>query len=465
MICFAAFFAMSASAQDCKRVKYVFMFIGDGMSIPQRMATDAYLKSLDLPTLAINKMPYQALTTTNSADHFITDSAASGTAIACGTKVPNHYVGVDAAGKKLESTAFVAKKSGKKVGIITSVTLNHATPAAFYAHTDNRSDYYKIGLDLVASGFDFFGGGAIAKHDFKKSKIYKGDVLDIARKGGYKIFDTPDSIKNIKKSDGKVIALADRYGAMPYAIDAPDSIRGADILKKAIEVLDSDAGFFIMLEGGKVDWMCHANDAATTIVEVVDFDKSVQVAIDFAKTHPDETLIVVTGDHETGGLTLGFAGTGYESYIYLLPRQTCSVEAFEKKVKTLVKNNPDATFDDAKKILSESFGFKFDGGKKGDRLVPTKAEIAALKEAFERERQLFKKSLSGGKKEAYERKKSPLAVAAVRCFNNKAGVAWTSNAHTALPVLTTAQGVNAEMFSGMIDNCDIAKKLKKILQQ
>ncbi len=435
------------------------------MSIPQRMAADAYLKSLDKPLLEINKMPCQALTKTNSADHLITDSAASGTAIACGKKVPNHYVGVDAEGKPLTSMAVVAKRAGKKVGIITSVTLNHATPAAFYAHTTNRSDYYKIGLDLVASQFDFFAGGAINKHDDKKSKIYRGDILDIARESGYKIFDTPEGIESITKADGKTIAIASKDGAMPYAIDEPNSLRISNLLEKAIEVLDSDEGFFIMVEGGKIDWMCHSNDAATTIREVIDFNNAVKVAMDFAKKSPDQTLIVVTGDHETGGLTLGFAGTGYESYMYLLKNQTCSVSEFESRVKKLITSNPDASFEDAKKILSQSFSFKFAGDAKTDRLVLGAAEIKTLKDAFSREKDFFLKAKKSGKKEAYEREKSPLAISAIRCFNNKAGIAWTSNAHTALPVLTTAQGVNAEAFSGMIQNTDIAAKMKKILEK
>lgn len=453
-------FATSALlATDVKRTKYVFLFIGDGMSLPQRMATDDFLKAENRPALAMNQMNVCGITKTSSADSLITDSAASGTAIACGRKVPNHYVGVDADGNKLTSCAVIAKNAGKKVGIITSVTLNHATPASFYAHTPNRSNYYKIGLDLAESNFDFFGGGNVNAHDNKKAPEYRGDALDIAAENGYKVVKTAKEISALKKGDGKVLAIAETDGAIPYIIDAPDSMRIRHLLEKAIELLDNDNGFFIMIEGGKIDWMCHANDAATTINETVDLDNAIKVALDFAKKHPAETLVVVTGDHETGGLTLGFAGTGYKSYFELLKNQKCSSNAFEEKLAKLFKANPDAQFADAQKLLSENFGFKF-GGKKSDRMTVKKHELKTLKTAFEREKSEHAAAASDL---SYERKRSPLTVAAIRLLNNKAGIAWTSNAHTALPVNTSATGVNEKMFSGMYENTEISVRLKEIL--
>ena len=133
--------AFAASTKELKPVKYVFLFIGDGMSIPQRMMTEEYLRLCGEGGLKINAFPNNAVTYTRSNDSFITDSAASGTAIACGTKTDNGKIGVDTKGNKLESIASVAKKSGKKVGLITSVTINHATPAAFYAHNSSRGNY------------------------------------------------------------------------------------------------------------------------------------------------------------------------------------------------------------------------------------------------------------------------------------------------------------------------------------
>ncbi|MBE6413947.1 MAG: alkaline phosphatase [Verrucomicrobiaceae bacterium] len=450
-------------ADKYKDVKYVFLFIGDGMSLPQRMIADEYAKQNGLPALAMNKMQYSAITTTRSANKFITDSAAAGTAIACGAKTNNGALGVDANGNNLKSSAQVAKENGKKVGIITSVTLNHATPAAFYAHQTSRGNYYQIGLDLVASDFDFFGGGAIAKYKDKKSKGYKGSVHDIARKSGYKVLKKRSDIEAFKKGDGKVIAYANPKDAIPYLIDEPKSMRISHLLEKAIEVLDNDdEGFFIMVEGGKIDWVCHANDATTSIHETIDFDNAIKVAVEFAKKNPKDTLIVVTGDHETGGLTMGFAGTGYTSNIKLLANQKCSQGVFEAKVKRLLKKNKDASFADVQPLITESFGLLFDESKKDDPMFVNKEEFKTLSDAWHRE----KLKLSPENKHAlfsYEKKRSPISVATVRCFNNKAGLAWTSFAHTALPVMTTASGVNAEAFSGTIDNTDIGKILKEML--
>lgn len=447
-----AAFAVSAAAlaaQAAKPVKYVFLFIGDGMSIPQRMTAEELARINTGKGLAINSMPHQALTTTRSANSFITDSAASGTAIACGFKTNNGMIGMDPKGGRLKSVAEVARDSGRKVGILTSVTLNHATPAAFYGHNRSRGNYYDLGLDLVESGFDFFGGGGIAECDNKKAKSYKGDIYEIAEGRGYTVVRKDmKALAALKPGCGKVIATG-ADGALMYNLDAPDSPRIADFTKKAIELLDNERGFFIMVEGGKIDWMCHANDAATVMAEVADFDNAVKVALEFARKNPRDTLVVVTGDHETGGLTMGFAGTAYNSYIDRLNAQKRSREAFNSASKKLAGGEKDIEFEDVIPLLSESFGFVFDEDSESP-LALSEAERGELEKAFGR----WKKDVSKG----------ALSLAAAKILNNKAGLAWTSDAHTALPVETSAQGAGAEVFSGTIDNTDIAKILKELVR-
>lgn len=447
-----AAFAVSATAlaaQAAKPVKYVFLFIGDGMSIPQRMTAEELARINTGKGLAINSMPHQALTTTRSANSFITDSAASGTAIACGSKTNNGMIGMDPKGGRLKSVAEVARDSGRKVGILTSVTLNHATPAAFYGHNRSRGNYYDLGLDLVESGFDFFGGGGIAECDNKKAKSYKGDIYEIAEGRGYAVVRKDmKALAALKPGCGKVIATG-ADGALMYNLDAPDSPRIADFTKKAIELLDNEKGFFIMVEGGKIDWMCHANDAATVMAEVADFDNAVKVALEFARKNPRDTLVVVTGDHETGGLTMGFAGTAYNSHIDRLNAQKRSREAFNSASKKLVGGGKDIEFEDVIPLLSESFGFAFDEDSESP-LALSEAERGELEKAFGR----WKKDVSKG----------ALSLAAAKILNNKAGLAWTSDAHTALPVETSAQGSGAEVFSGTIDNTDIAKILKELVR-
>lgn len=433
---------------EMKPVKYVFLFIGDGMSIPQRMMTEQFLKLSGQEGLAINAMKNQAITYTSAANSFITDSAASGTAIACGEKTNNGAIGVDAKGNNIESIAYVAQKSGKKVGIITSVTINHATPSAFYGHNRSRGNYYNLGLDMIASNFDYFAGGGVSKSDDKKNKAYKGNIYDLAKQAGYKVYVeiNKDDFNSLNTKSGKIMAFGDK-GPLPFAIDANDDLRLADFVRKGIEVLDNPKGFFIMAEGGKIDWMCHANDAATVIKEVIDFDKAVKVAVEFAKKHPQETLIVVTGDHETGGLTLGFAGTGYTSFIDRLNYQKGSLDSFNKALvkhrKELRKAGKENTFENIKPVLEEFFSLKFSGDPK-DPMRVSKEEEKKLEEAYQN-------------KKAFGR-------ALLHVFDNKAGVAWTSGAHTALPVNTTATGKGAENFNGAIENTDIAKMLKQAVK-
>lgn len=161
-----------------------------------------------------------------------------------------------------------------------------------------------------------------------------------------------NALAALKPGCGKVIA-AGADGALAYNLDAGDSPRISDFTKKAIELLDNDKGFFIMVEGGKIDWMCHANDAATVMAEVADFDNAVKVALEFARKNPRDTLVVVTGDHETGGLTMGFAGTAYNSYIDRLNAQKCSREAFNSASKRLAGGGKDIKFED---VMAASFG-------------------------------------------------------------------------------------------------------------
>ena len=436
-------------AAEIQPVKYVFLFIGDGLSLPQRMMAEEFLKKTENRDLRINTLEFQAVTTTSAANSFITDSAASGTAIACGEKTNNGYLGVTPNGRRLESVAEVAKKSGRKVGIVTSVTLNHATPAAFYAHNSSRGNAYDICLDALASNFDYFGGGGFEKPDDEKAKNYRGDFYKLAEEAGYTISRTPEEFQKIKPNAGKVISLG-ASGALPYNIDAkPGDLRLPDFTRQAIEQLENPKGFFLMVEGGAIDWMCHANDAATTLQETLEFDDAVGVALKFAEKHPQETLIVVTGDHETGGLTLGFIGTGYSAYLEFLTNQKASTDELARTFRHFKRDNKDATFNDLKPLITEKSGLKFEGEPKNGNMILSENEQKEIESAY-------KKTFEDEKPDS-----GALGRAVVRLINAKAGLGWTSNAHTALPVITTAKGPESQNFSNMMDNTDIAKRLKQ----
>ncbi len=284
--------------------------------------------------------------------------------------------------------------------------------------------------------------------------MYKGDIYELAKEAGYTVSFDRKGFEAIKPGSGKVISMGAK-DALPYAIDMKENnLRLADFTRQGIEMINNPKGFFMMVEGGKIDWMCHANDAATTLREVIDFDEAIQVGYEFYQKHPEETLIVVTGDHETGGLTLGFGGTGYKSYIENLKYQTCSLDVIKSKLRKVKAT----TFDDLKPVITEVSGLIFpvvEEGKERPKggLNLSASEEKALADKFAR---YFKEGKFTGE--------NSMAGDLVRLLNNKSAVAWTSGAHTALPVQTTAIGPGGDLFSNMLDNTDIAKRLKMLVR-
>ena len=435
-----------AVALNAANPKYIFLFIGDGMSTPQRMLADEFAQKSGHGHLTMNTLFFSGTTRTSSSSSLVTDSAAAATAIACGEKTKNGRLGLSADGKRrLESCAEVAHRNGKKVGIVTSITINHATPAGFYAHRKSRAELYRIGLDLVDSNFEYFGGGGFAKkHNDTKDSEYKGDIFELAAKAGYTICRDKKSFQALPKKVDKLLAVMGDDG-LPYAIDGQDSTPTlADFTRKGIEILDNPKGFFFMIEGGEIDPHGHSNDAASNLREVLALDDAVRVAMEFYEKHKDETLVIVTGDHETGGMSMGFAGTGYNLYMERLVNQKCSIPAFSAIMKKLRAENPNLTFEDTKPVLTKYFNFAFEGDVKKNPMVVTKSELAKLQEGF---------------------KNKKLATEARLLISAKAGIGWTSGAHTALPVLTTSQGVGAERFMGFFENTDIAVRIKEMLNR
>jgi len=439
--------------------KYVFLFIGDGMAQTQINAAQMLLSKLDnaeVPKLTMLTFPVQGLTTTHSANAFITDSAAAGTALATGFKTNSGVIGYDPEIKTvLETIAEELHSKGLKVGIISSVSLDHATPASFYAHQASRSSYYEIGMQMVKSGFDFFGGGAIKYPAGKKGD--QENALEVAVANGYKVVNTQEGFEALKKEDGKVIVFNERLDgskAMRYDLDRKGEFDLADVTGKAIEMLDNEKGFFIMVEGGKIDWACHANDAAAAVKDTIAFDKSIQKAVEFYKENPEDTLIVVTGDHETGGLTLGFAGTGYSSDVEKINDQKVSYEEFNSILSSEIAAGKVKRFSDLLPLFEEYFALSTE--EKDGMTILSSYDIERLQNAFfdyvtGTSRDEKAKLAYGGY--------NAVSVTLTHILNEKAGLAWTSYSHTGVPVSTFAMGEGQEEFSGYYDNTDIAKKL------
>ncbi len=457
----------ATTLHEGKAAKYVFLFIGDGMGIPQRIAAEQFSQK----TLLMNTLPAQGITTTFAADRFITGSAASATALGAGQKTNIGMIGMAPNQRWVKSVAELAKENGMKVGVVSSVSIDHATPAAFYAHVPSRNLYYDIEIFLADSGFDFFGGGGLKDPTNKKKKAsnFKGDAVEYMKAKGYKIVANKEAFMKLTKDDGKIVAWNENLPdgkALPYVLDMTDKdITLPEFTAKAMELLDNEKGFFLMVEGGKIDWACHANDASTSVTNTLAFDESIRKAVEFAEKHPGETLIVVTGDHECGGLTLGFAGTNYDSYFSVLKSQKISFQKFTDVVlkEFTEKCKDQCAFADFKPVITQHFGLKFEGDPKKDRLVLKPFRVKMLEEAFAL-------SMAGKKVQSEDPVTSllyggydPLAVALTHALNNTAGLGWTSFKHTGVPVSTSATGLGAGIFNGYYDNTDVALKIMSVM--
>jgi alkaline phosphatase len=457
----------TAYAQDAGQAKYVFLFIGDGMALAQVSAAEVYSKAAGGPKpgftrLTFSQFPAQGICTTYDSSSVITDSASAITAIATGNKTLSGVINMDEGKtKKYKTIAEYAKEKGMKVGVATTVSLDHATPAGYYAKVPTRGDYYDIALQLAASGFDYFGGGGFLQPKGKKGD--QADVLDIARKSGYSIVNDVAAFKALKPAQGqKVIAINPTLQdsmAMPYEIDREaKDLSLADYVAKGIELLDNPDGFFFSIEGGKIDWACHANDAAASIGDTLALDRAIAKAVEFQKKRPDETLIIVTGDHETGGMSIGFAGTQYSTAFQKVFLQQGSYVAFNDSILAPYKQRKTAAtakLEDILPAIKSYFGIDFSALDDASREMLQRSFVRSMKGEVERAPQESIYNLYGG----YE----PLTVTLTHLCNQAAGIGWTTYSHTGVPVPVYALGAGQGSFSGYYDNTDIFRKLAKAM--
>ena len=303
------------------KAKYIFLMIGDGMGHPQAALAESYLSykagKLGGEQLSFTKFPYLGTCSTHSMDWSVTCSSASGTAIATGTKTNNNYIGVDVNGEPLESIAYQLKREGYKIGIMSSVQVNHATPGSFYAHNISRSDYYEISKEIANTGFEFFGGSGFYKPRGPEGKDQP--TKEYLEERGYKVcYGTKEFHSNSSNTENIVFIQENgREDTAFYEADGAtaEEIGTDEMLTLALDYLGDEKPFFIMVEGGEIDWAAHGNKTMATVHEVLDFDRAEEVALKFYEAHPDETLIVVTADHETGGVTIGEGKDWKSDYI------------------------------------------------------------------------------------------------------------------------------------------------------
>lgn len=275
------------------KIKNIIFMIGDGMGLS---AAYAGMSVSDHP-LNLVQCTHIGLQTTFSSDNYITDSAAAGTALSSGTKTKNGAIGVDPQGNPTRSILAIAEEHGLATGMVVVTTLTDATPAAFIAHDSSRGNAENIAKDYLKTDIDLFIGGG---YNFFAKRSDKLNLVDSLKARGYEIDTT---LAMVSKSTSKKIAGLVYPDAVPYRLKG----RG-DMLPvasaKALEVLSKNPkGFFLMIEGSHIDHGGHDNDAAVLVDEVLDFDQAIGVALEFAKKD-GHTLVVITADHETGGVTI-----------------------------------------------------------------------------------------------------------------------------------------------------------------
>ena len=454
-----AVFILPTQAQQ---PKYVFYFIGDGMGVNQVLGTEMYQSELKgeigVTPLLFTQFPYATVAHTFSASNGVTDSAAAGTALATGNKTKNGAIGVNKDMAEVSSVAVWAKNNGYKVGISTSVSIDHATPASFYAHENSRNNSYQIGLDLIESNFDFYAGSDFVNPTNKNAKDGKTyeSLYDLTAKAGYTLArGYKDYQKKAKKAEKMILfqseaASAKDNGSIPYAIDRQKGdMTLSEITRAGINFLskNNEKGFFLMVEGGKIDWACHSNDGATALTEVQDFDNAIKVAYEFYEQHPEETLIVITADHETGGLSLGTGS--YDLNLQALKEQKVSEHGFTSILNGLRKKYKNqVSWEVVKQALKDNFGFW------GNVKLNEKQE-ARLKAVYD---ETFGNQPVDLEKSEYLQNE-PLAGEAKRILNSIARLGWNSGGHSAGFVPVFAIGANAHLFQGRFNNIEIPVKI------
>jgi alkaline phosphatase len=275
------------------KTKNIILFIGDGMGAAQLYAG----MTVSNQPFTLEKFPYSGFSKTFSADNYITDSAAGGTAISSGEKTNNGMIGVRPDSTLLTSIIEFVHKKGFSTGVISTSSITHATPASFVSHNSGRGNYEDIAKDFLNGTLDLFIGGG--EDHFRKRKDGKDLTVDLKSQG----FDVVYTLEDMKNSK------SDKLAGMIAKVHMPKVSEGRDgaleeMTRKAIEILGKNKnGFFLLVEGSMIDWGAHDKNIDYVVEEMIDLDKAIGVAYEYAKTDRT-TLVVVTADHETGGLTL-----------------------------------------------------------------------------------------------------------------------------------------------------------------
>ncbi|KFZ39010.1 alkaline phosphatase [Shewanella mangrovi] len=398
------------------RPKNIVIMIGDGMGPSY---TSAYRYYKDNPdTEEIEQTVFDRLLVGMASTYparvsgYVTDSAAAATALSTGVKSYNGAIGVDVNKRPIPTLLERAKKLGLSTGVAVTCQVNHATPAAFLSHDENRRNYDAIAASYINTDADLILGGG--------EKYFPTPLREQFAAKGYQVLTDFAALDSVTQP--KVLGLfADVQ--LPWSMDEPDAHKLSKMTTKALELLSNNPqGFVLMVEGSQIDWAGHDNDVAAAMGELDEFAHSIEIVEQFIRSHPD-TLVVVTADHNTGGMSVGANGK-YE---------------WHPEVLRQLKASPDAMAANAlgeeqwRDTLATSLGFSIDD---------------ELYEKLSRARMQGKKALS----EAIKHE-----------IDARTNTGWTTGGHTGVDVQVFAAGPGSELFIGNQDNTDIANKIISLL--
>ncbi|MCH5235330.1 MAG: alkaline phosphatase [Muribaculaceae bacterium] len=435
--------------------KYIFYFIGDGLGMGHVLAAETYNRMVlgqNEPLLMI-QFPHSGVITTYSSSSPVTDSAAAGTALSTGYKTQNSMIGMDSDTVSVTSVAEQLFEIGYGVGLVTSVPPDDATPGAFYAHVPNRNMYYDITVQAAKSGYQFLGGSKL--RGTKNKDGQPNDLLDILKQYNVDYVKGADAAR---ASTSERILMVNPEGIDTYQIGYTiDSIPGALTLPEMTDVCLSHLKkwcpekFFMMVEGGNIDYAGHSNDGGAAIKEIINFNEALKVAYDFFISHSDETLIIVTADHDTGGLGLGSIFTGYNMHPKYIDYQKISKDRFNEICHEILQSSQPFSWDDMREMLKKQLGF-WEG-------VPlTEDQTRMLREKFTK---TFEKRDSENLSTLYNNF-DEFSTAVFKVFNDICGIGWVTYNHTGNYVPVYAIGVDADKFAGIHDNTNIPELIRKI---
>jgi alkaline phosphatase len=416
-------------------------------------AADIYSKVVYGRTLFPNNIAVRGTTSTRSADSEVTDSAAAATALLSGYKTNNHRLNVLPDNRKVLTVPQTAREKGLAVGVVSTTRLTHATPAAMYGHSVSRDNEQLLADQFLgiapevafAGGLQYFVPSTVSK---KSKRTDQRDIIAEARQVGYTFVSTVDQLRSTNMASVQKILGLFSDSHMSYEIDRLNEASSrnqpslAEMTKAALDVLKRNPrGFFLMIEGGRIDHACHGHDIKAAIYDVIAFNNAVEVALEFQKAHPD-VLIIVTADHETGGLALG-RGTEYGLDLLALKPIRTSIELLNKKYAKAGSKSLDE--------LLKASGFALTEQEKG----------LVMKQPLDTKPQASDELRSHGAIDRYVG--SWLGYALSKIESDRAKIGWTSFVHTAAPIITYAVGPGEKYFAGTHDNTDIAKNIFRIL--